>query len=110
MDGPLGDNILIIPNEINLLPHVAEETVDAFLAEVNGAVEPIGAENSDAELRGAALFAGIESVREGGAVVPLEIVQKLAELVLYDVEIAAFRPIVPEVNEAEGSAKVYKEN
>lgn len=101
MNRALGDDILIIPNETKLLPHVAEKAVDSHLAEVLGAVEPIGAENSDFELRGAARFGGIESVEEGGAVIPLEIVQNRAELVLYNVEVAAVRPVVPEVDQAQ---------
>lgn len=106
MNRALGDDVLVIPNETKLLPHVAEKSVDALLAEVFGAVEPIGAEDSDIELCGAARFGGIERVEEGGAIVPLEIVQNRAELVLYDVEVAAVGPVVPEVDQAERSAVV----
>lgn len=110
MNRALGDNILIIPNEISLLPHVAGKTVDVFPAEVNGAVEPIGAENSDLQMRRATLAAGIESVEKRCAVVPFEIVKELTQLVLHNVEIAAIGPIVPEVDETERSAVVYEEN
>lgn len=78
MNGSFRDNILIIPNEINLLPDVADKPVDAFLAEVNGAVKPIGTENSDFQLSRAALLFGIESVEKRCAVVPFDIVQELA--------------------------------
>lgn len=95
MNRTLGGNILVIPNEINLLPDIAEKTVHRLLAEVFGAVEPIRAEYANFQLSGAALLGRIESIEEGGTIGPLEIVEKGAELVLYDVEVAAGDPVVP---------------
>ena len=100
----------MVPDEVNLGPHITEESIDVLLAEVGGAGEPIGAQDADVELRGAAGQWRGESVEEGGAVVPLEVVERWAvELVLDDVEVAAVGPVVPEIDHGEGSAVVHEE-
>lgn len=90
-------NILIVPDEVDLLPDIAEEAVDFTLAEIVGAVEPVGAENADLELGGGALARGIEGVEEGGAVVPLQVVEDVAQLVPNYVKVASLGPVVPQV-------------
>lgn len=108
--GALGGNVLVVPDEVDLGPGVAEESVDVLLAEVGGAAEPVGTEDADVELRGAAGEGGGEGVEEGGAVVPLEVVERgAAQLVLDDVEVAAVGPVVPEVDHGEGAAVVHEE-
>lgn len=92
---PFGDNILKVGNEINFLPHIAEEIINEALPNEGCAVEPIGGENSDRKMHDLALFVGIQSVVKGGAVVPLQVVKKLAQLILYYVEVPAVWPVVP---------------
>lgn len=99
-DGPLSGDVFVIPNEIQLVPGVTEKPVDDFRAEVIGAVEEIRARDSDAELlnaagRGvvAAAFAG-EGVVEGGAVIPLDVVDEGAQLLVDEVHVAAAWPVV----------------
>lgn len=108
-----GEDILIVPDEVHLLPDIAQEAINMLLAEIVSAVEPIRAENADVEVDCAAFAGGIESVHEGSAVVPLEVVERGAdgeELVLDDVEIAAIGPIVPEIDEGEGAGVVHEED
>lgn len=102
-----GEDILVVPDEVDLLPHVAEEAIDVALAEVGGALEPIGAENTYREMHDPAF---LQSVDEGGAIVPFKVIGKLALLVLDYVEVAALRPVIPEVHYLECSTVVHKEN
>lgn len=109
MDGALGDDVLVVPDEVDLGPHVAEEAIDGLLAKISGTVEPVRAEDADLELIGAAGAGGIEGVKEGGAVVPLEVVEgRPVELVAHDVEVAATGPVVPEVDQRQGAAVVHE--
>lgn len=111
MDGALGDDVLVVPDEVNLGPHVAEEAVDGLLTEVGGAVEPVGAEDADPDLDGAAGTRGVEGVKERGAVVPLEVVKgRAVELVAHDVEVASTGPVVPEVDQRQRAAVVHEED
>lgn len=110
MHGALGLDILIVPDELDLLPDIAEEAIDMLLAEVIGTVEPIGAENADVEVVGLALARVVEGVVEGGAVVPLEVVEEGAELVLDDVEIARVGPVVPQVHDRQLAAVIDVED
>uniref|UniRef100_A0A2N9J6Z8 Lipoxygenase domain-containing protein n=1 Tax=Fagus sylvatica TaxID=28930 RepID=A0A2N9J6Z8_FAGSY len=84
-----------------------KETIDVALAEVGGALEPIGAENTYREMHDPAF---LQSVDEGGAIVPFKVIGKLALLVLDYVEVAALRPVIPEVHYLEGSTVVHIEN
>lgn len=103
----LGDHILIIPEKLNLLPGIAQEPINVLLPEVVGTIEPVWPEDAHLKLDSPAPARLIEGVVEGGAVVPLQVVQwSAAELVLNDVEVAAIGPVVPEVNEEEGAAVV----
>lgn len=99
VNGPFSDNVLVVPNEIHLLPNIAKESADATLAKIGGAVEPSGAENADLQLgRAAGWGSRVEGVDEQGAIVPLEVVEDaIVELVPNDVEVATIRPVVPEV-------------
>ena len=54
MNGPFSDNVLVVPDEVQLLPNIAEEAVDVALAQIGGAVEPVGTENPNVELSRAA--------------------------------------------------------
>lgn len=108
-----GEDVLIVPDEVNLLPDIAQEAINVLLAEIVSAIEPIRAEDADVEVDGAAFAGGVEGVKEGGAIVPLEVVEGEAdggELVLDDVEIAAIGPIVPEIDEGEGAAVVHEKD
>lgn len=109
-DRPLGNNILIIPNEIDFLPDITEEAIDMLLTQIVGTIEPVGSENAHLDLGGSTLSVGVESIEEGGAVVPLEVVEEVAELVLDDVEVAAVGPVVPEVDHLEDTAVVHEEH
>lgn len=77
------------------------------LTEIVGAVEPIRAEDTDLQLSGAALAVGVQGVEEGGAVVPLQVVQQLSQLVLNYVEVPTVGPVVPEIDNLEASAVVH---
>lgn len=70
-------------------------------AQVGGAVEPVGWQQPDRECQHSTR--GVPSFREneGGLVVPLNIVQSIAELRLDEVEIPATWPIVPEIVDLE---------
>lgn len=57
-----------------------------------------------------ALLVSIKGVVKGGAVIPFQIVRLLSELVLDNVEIAAIRPVVPEVRHLEAAAAVDDED
>lgn len=81
-------------NEINFLPHIAEEIINEALPNVGCAVEPIGGENSHRKMPDLALFVGIKSVVKGGAIVPLQVVKKLTQLLMYYVEGPAVWPVV----------------
>ena len=54
VNGPFSDNVLVVPDEVQLLPNIAEEAVDVALAQIGGAVEPVGTENPNVELSRAA--------------------------------------------------------
>ena len=86
--GAAGGDFLVVPDEIDLYPQVAVETIDVLAAEVHGAVnEPVGRQEPHGELHGAA-GSGVQVV--GGAVGPLGIIGRVAgELVVDEVEVAA---------------------
>lgn len=121
MNRPFGDNILIVPNEVHLLPDIAMESVEVALAQVIRAIDkPVRAENPNFKLcdtagmimGGGRVAAVGEGVDEGGAVVPLEVIDdgvSAPELVANDVEVATVGPVVPEVDHAEGSGVVNPE-
>lgn len=81
-----------------------------LLAGVIGAVEEIRAENPHRKIDGAALLVGVERVIIGGAIVPLQIVELLPQLVLDDVEVAAVGPVVPEIRHLQPAAAVDVED
>lgn len=71
------EDVFVVQDELHFLPHIAEEVISVVLAQINGAVEPIGAENSHGEMQNPTFLTGgigMESVDEGGAVVPFEVV------------------------------------
>ena len=109
MDGSLGDDIFIVPNEIHLLPDITEEPIDLFLTQIVGSVEPVRAENSDLKVFGFTLLVGIQCVEEGSAIVPFQVVETLSQLVLYDVKVSTIRPIVPEIDDLVRSIDVHVE-
>jgi hypothetical protein len=108
MNRYFSEDILVVPNEVDLLPHVAEETINVALAEVGCALELVGAENSYREMHNPTLLVGIPSVDEGGAIVPLQVKSQLPQLVLDYVEVAAVGPVVPKVHHLEGAAIVHE--
>lgn len=112
MDGPLGGDVLVVPNEVNLLPDVAKEAVDRLLTQISGSVQPVGPENSNIDLCGATLSGGIiEGIEEGGTIVPFKVEkQLLAQLVSNDVEVPTVGPIVPEVDQLQRAAVVHEED
>lgn len=110
MNRPFGLNILVIPDEIDLLPDIAKEAIDMALTKIIGSIEPIGSENTHLELSRRASLGGVQSVEEGSAVVPLEVVEDVAELVLDDVEITTIGPVVPEVDYLKNPAVIHEQN
>ena len=50
MNGALRDNVLVVPDELDLLPHIAEEAVHIALHQIVGAVEPVWGQNADLKL------------------------------------------------------------
>lgn len=77
------------------------------LTQIVGAVEPIGAEDTHLQLSGSALSVGVQGVEEGGAVVPLQVVKELTQLVLNYVEVSTIGPVVPQVDHLQDSALVH---
>lgn len=61
---PVGEDILVISNEVHLLPDIAEEAIHAALTQIGGAVQPIGAEDTDLHLGRGALSVGVQGVEE----------------------------------------------
>lgn len=111
MDWAVGEDILVIPNKINLLPDIAEEAVDMSLTQIVGTLQPIRAQNPNIQLRGATVGGGIEGVEEGGAVVPLQVVEEvIGQLLLYDVEVTAVGPVVPQIDYLQLSAVIHQQN
>lgn len=97
MDRLLCLDIFVIDNEIGLAPDIASEPIHRLLAEVSGVVhKPVRAEDANIEVEGFA-GEGIEIVVKRGPIGPFEVVQHTLELLVDDVEVAAVRPIVPEV-------------
>lgn len=90
----VGDDILIIPNEINLLPQIAEEAILVHLPQVVGAVQKVRAQNPHRKMHGGAVLGGVII---GGAVVPLHIVQDSFQLVMDYVDVAPVGPVVPQL-------------
>lgn len=107
---PFGVDVLVIPDEVDLLPDIAEESIDMAVTQIIGPVEPVGAKNTHLQLRGRASLGGVQSVDKGSPVVPLKVVDNIAELVLDDVEVAAIGPVVPEVDYLEYPAVIHQEN
>lgn len=97
MNRSSSDYILVVSNEIGLLPYVTEEAVDLSLTDVGGTVKPIRAKDSNFQLSGGALAIGIEGIEEWCTVVPLEVVLDVSELMLDDVKVMAIGPIVPKI-------------
>ena len=96
MNRPLGDNILVVPNEVHLLPNIAEEPIHVALTQVVSTIEPIWAKNTHLKLWSSALFVGVQCVKEGSPIVPFKVMENLTtQLVLYDVEISTIDPVVP---------------
>ena len=88
---------------------MAVESAGVAAAEVDGArPEPVGAENAHPDGGGAA-GAARRRVEERGAVVPLVIVvgRVGGELVADDVQVAAARPVVPEVGHGHVAVVVH---
>ena len=78
---------------------MAVESTGVTAAEVDGArAEPVGAEDADPDGGGAA-GAARRGVEEGGTIVPLVVIvgRVGGKLVADDVQVAAARPVVPEV-------------
>lgn len=102
MNRPFGNNVFIVPNEVNLLPNIAKEAIHDSLTQIVGTIQPIGAKNTNLELSCSALAAGVQCVEEGGAVVPFKVIQNLTtQLVPYDVEVSTVGPIVPKIDHLE---------
>ena len=81
-----------------------------LLTQIGCTVEPIGAENAHFHVQDLARgFGGVESVDEGGAVVPFEVVcYEVVELILNYVEVATVGPVVPQVQFLKSSALVHE--
>lgn len=110
-DGAFGEGVLVVGDEVGLGPDVAVEAVGGVAAEVDGARdEPVWGQDADADGGGAAGAAG-RGVEEGGAVVPLVVVEGLVggELVADDVEVAAPRPVVPQVRQRQVAVELHQE-
>lgn len=56
MDGSLGEDIFVIPNEIDLLPDITQKSVEGTLTKVSSSVKPIRSENPNIKLRGTTLL------------------------------------------------------
>ncbi|KAL8160428.1 hypothetical protein V2J09_001965 [Rumex salicifolius] len=50
VNGAASDDVLVIPDELHLLPHIAEESGEHLLPQIGGAVEPIRREDADADI------------------------------------------------------------
>ena len=110
-DGAFGEGVLVVGDEVGLGPDVAVEAVGGVAAEVDGARdEPVWGQAADADGGGAA-GAARRGVEEGGAVVPLVVVEGLVggELVVDDVEVAAPRPVVPQVRQRQVAVELHQE-
>ncbi|KAG6527454.1 hypothetical protein ZIOFF_009556 [Zingiber officinale] len=77
-------------------------------AKVIGAIEPVGAQDPDLKVHGAATAVAVEGV-VGGAIPPLEVVEDCTLLVLDDLEVLGVGPIILKVDEGEGAAVVPAE-
>lgn len=77
MHRPFGEDIFIIDNKVSLFPNIAKEAIHVSLTQIVSTIQPIRAQNSNLKLCSSTLFAGIQSVEEGSAVVPFEVVEKL---------------------------------
>lgn len=109
MDRSFSDNILVVPNKINLLPHIAQKPVHVSLTQIISAVEPIRPENANWKMHGVAFSVGVQGVDVRGAIVPFEVVGELPQLALDYVEVAAVGPVVPEIHHLQGSLAVVHE-
>lgn len=74
VDRSLSEDIFIVPDEVNLLPHITQETIDVALTQISSTIKPIGPENADREMQGPAFSVGVQGVDEGGTIVPLQVV------------------------------------
>ena len=110
MHGPFGDNILVVPNEVHLLPQVAEEPIDLVLTQIVGSVQPIRAKNPHLKLCCVTPIGGVQCVDERSSIVPLKVVHKLPKLVLHDVEVSTVGPVIPEIDYFESAAVIHEEN
>ena len=110
MNRSFGHHIFIIHNEISLFPSIAKKAINVSLTQIVSTIQPIRAKNSHFDLNSSTLFVGIQSVKEGGAIVPFEVIEKLTELMLNDVEVATIGPIVPKINLLERSTVVHEQN
>jgi len=111
LNRPASEDILVVPNEIDLLPHIAEEIINSVLTQIGCTLEPIGAENTHFYVQDLARgVGGIERVDEGSAVVPLQVVgHNVVKLILNDVEVATVGPVVPQVQFLERSGSVHEQ-
>lgn len=106
----LSEDVLIVPDKVDLLPHIAEEPVHVALTQISGTVEPIGPENAHLKMQDPAFPIGVQGVDVGGAIVPFQVVLELPQLVLDDVEVSTIGPVVPQVHHLQGSAIVHEQN
>lgn len=77
-------NILIIPDEIDFPPDMAQEPIRVLGAEVGGAQEPVRAGDANGEVADKAGSGWAGGVVVGGAIVPLHVVQDGLQLPLLD--------------------------
>lgn len=109
MNRPLGDNILVVRNEVHLLPNIAKEPIHVELTQVVSTIEPIWAKNTHLNLYGSALFVGVQCVKEGSPIIPFKVIENLiTQLVLYDVEISTIDPVVPEIDYLQGPTVIHE--
>ena len=110
MHRPSGDDIFIVPNEIHLLPDIAEKPIDLFLTQIVSSVEPIRAKDPHLELSRPTPLGGIQCVDKRSSIVPFKVVYNLPKLILHYVEVSTVRPVVPEIDYFESAAVVHEEN
>lgn len=96
-NGSTRRDFLVVPNKLDLGPEMALEPAGPGPAQVGGAIEPVRSQKPDRECQYSTR--GVLSFRkkERGLVVPLHIVESIAELRLKEVQIPATWPVVPEI-------------
>lgn len=96
---PTGKNIFVVPNEIDLLPDVAEEAIGELSPKVISVVHEIRPENPYLEVFDLASGVRAKRVVKRRAVVPLNVVLNLSKLLMENVGVETPGPVVPEVTE-----------